>query len=827
MESEESEQRPGEEPEEMAWEASQEGPPDDPRERGPEPDETPNEDPEEGPSEEAHEGTGGDFFPEGNEQMPAPKPGDSPEIFSGYPRIPQAELWLRAMGNAYKEAKVLGVVGPPGADTLHLVMWWLTMDGLFKDRKTDILRSSDMHSSRGTFEMLIDFLIQSARQNGPERIIVVDDLDAQMTRRYPNLEPRLGEALETFASRTKNSFCILISSKPFEPITKHPRYRQIDLRERPEKIESEPSAATSSKPEVAVESPLGLGHAQAIGEKPATEDRLGRRGLVKSLAAMLGDPSQQTPLTLALLGDWGSGKTTVMELLAAKLKKSQSCRFSFATFNAWQYQLTGNMPASLAQEVVKGFIEGTRVWKLPLVLSPIYWAVFGSFVLRRHLIKMSLLIAAPILAGVIAFRPDRFDVLKYLKDTHPEIFTLFNFNMTLVVFWSVLAYCLWKAKEVLEHPLFVDLKTYLQLPSYNAHLGLTPVLREDVHTFAHICLGGCWPNSWNRRNRLVVFVDDLDRCNHTCIAETFDAIRLIMDVEDIIVIIGIDHRIALRAMTEQFKEVSGATHSPSEIARDYLAKIIQLPIRLPIPAAEDYAGFITERLFGTNAKVKEDDSPNTPVEAELHRNRDRISTAGQSPVPSPAESVPTGGSNPRGPNEQPVPTPPVSVASNDPDLHKVMNHSNEEAEWFRICAAAFKVANPRQLIRLFNSYSLLKLFDAFRCSGRSTAKAWDPFRLMRMLFLQDVLHGLPPKWNGLIASAVIDPRKIDREWPKDKWQTARELSVLMRTADPEQLRAGHTNGAHGTLDADFDSLAAFVNQMVLPCADAPKGGTEA
>ncbi len=103
--------------------------------------------------------------------------------------------------------------------------------------------------------------------------------------------------------------------------------------------------------------------------EPASVDLLGRRDLVDALAAMLDHPHQGTPFTIALLGDWGAGKTSVMKLLEQTLDGSEANdnqkgyagafrhsrhEFLFAWFNAWEYEKTDNIAAGLAQEIVGG-----------------------------------------------------------------------------------------------------------------------------------------------------------------------------------------------------------------------------------------------------------------------------------------------------------------------------------------------------------------------------------------------------------------------------------------------------------------------------------------
>ena len=85
----------------------------------------------------------------------------------------------------------------------------------------------------------------------------------------------------------------------------------------------------------------------------------------------------------------------------------------------------------------------------------------------------------------------------------------------------------------------------------------------------------------------------------------FDAIRLIAHIPGVIVIVGIDDRIAFKAMGQAYSDYADAVsgRSQEEVARDYLGKIIQLPIRLEAPGVEALKPFVDEKLFPSEDRV--------------------------------------------------------------------------------------------------------------------------------------------------------------------------------------------------------------------------------
>ena len=77
---------------------------------------------------------------------------------------------------------------------------------------------------------------------------------------------------------------------------------------------------------------------------------------------------------------------------------------------------------------------------------------------------------------------------------------------------------------------------------------------------------------------LVVFIDDLDRCNPETIIETLEAIKLFLFAPQTVFIIGADERLIEYAVAKRFPELPERDFN---VGRDYLEKLIQFPVRIP------------------------------------------------------------------------------------------------------------------------------------------------------------------------------------------------------------------------------------------------------
>ncbi len=100
-------------------------------------------------------------------------------------------------------------------------------------------------------------------------------------------------------------------------------------------------------------------------------------------------------------------------------------------------------------------------------------------------------------------------------------------------------------------------------------------------------------------DRLIVLVDDLDRCLPDTAIETLEAIRLFLFVPRAAFVIAADEGMIEYAVRQHFPDLPVAT-GPATYARNYLEKLIQVPFRLPS------LGYAETRIYVTLLLVLND-----------------------------------------------------------------------------------------------------------------------------------------------------------------------------------------------------------------------------
>src|SRR5258708_7784283 len=104
-------------------------------------------------------------------------------------------------------------------------------------------------------------------------------------------------------------------------------------------------------------------------------DAFGFLPYADAFALLINDKETATPLTVAISGPWGSGKTSLAQLIEARLKVEQYWQLGWdrapitCWFNAWTHRDAPHLGAALAASVTRN-VSAHRAfhWRL---LSPL------------------------------------------------------------------------------------------------------------------------------------------------------------------------------------------------------------------------------------------------------------------------------------------------------------------------------------------------------------------------------------------------------------------------------------------------------------------------
>jgi formylglycine-generating enzyme required for sulfatase activity len=262
-----------------------------------------------------------------------------------------------------------------------------------------------------------------------------------------------------------------------------------------------------------------------------------------------------TPLTIGIFGRWGSGKTSLMQLIKAALppKTKKGGRLHSIWINVWQL--------SNQDEVWHAFLQA--------IFSQVHrelslWRRIDKPKLLRQLASNSyriVLVITPMIMGLLIAKPEAGwgDVLSLVLNPIAGGGTLVTVGLGL---WTLAKPIIEAARETVSF----DLQAMLKYAPYEAQVTELMQLQTRFKDMVEVLVG--------EDGRLVVFIDDLDRCTPDKVPEVLEAIKLFTTTPRCVYVLGLDHDIVRRGIETKYKfEKTAAT--------EYLEKIIQVPFHLP------------------------------------------------------------------------------------------------------------------------------------------------------------------------------------------------------------------------------------------------------
>ncbi|MGV9676080.1 P-loop NTPase fold protein [Nocardia sp. NPDC003482] len=138
--------------------------------------------------------------------------------------------------------------------------------------------------------------------------------------------------------------------------------------------------------------------------------------------------------------------------------------------------------------------------------------------------------------------------------------------------------------------LYTFLAERAQGDSYAGNLGLVSMIRKDFQQLVTLM------DEWRRDpeplasrrpiDRVVLYIDDLDRCSPAQVVDVLQAVHLLLAFELFIVVVGVDPRWLLRSLRSRYSELLVADEDPDadeewHSPEDYLEKILNVPLILP------------------------------------------------------------------------------------------------------------------------------------------------------------------------------------------------------------------------------------------------------
>jgi predicted KAP-like P-loop ATPase len=304
-------------------------------------------------------------------------------------------------------------------------------------------------------------------------------------------------------------------------------------------------------------------------DNEAKEDLLGFQYLSDGIVSIVQDENL-LPATIGVFGDWGGGKSTLIDIVKTRLttQEEKDAGVVVLSFNGWLFE---------GYEGAKTALIGTILEELAEHETFIHKSTEKGKKLFKSLVRRVDWMKATLGLGKFA--------AAFFSDGHLTPLLVAGGSADLMAV----------AKDVYEKGKELDSKELLKEDKGEKQKA-EPETRRQVQNFRKD-----FEEMLKESNikRLIIIIDDLDRCSPETIIPTLEAIKLFLFVSHTAFIIGADEELVRYAVRRRFPELPGDRR---EVGRDYLEKLIQFPIRIPAlgrAEVESYMGL----LFVTASKA--------------------------------------------------------------------------------------------------------------------------------------------------------------------------------------------------------------------------------
>lgn len=344
----------------------------------------------------------------------------------------------------------------------------------------------------------------------------------------------------------------------------------------------DPYDALDKNESKSIENTLKIKNAKQISPKKIypnikkTEDYLDRKKIGKYLANEIISNKNIEPLNIGIYANWGSGKTQIFYFIkeflnSNKKNDKQSYNCEIIDFDAWMYDDQERIWANLIMTILN-HCNKHHFFYLRYTINK--FARYFSEHWQEMLIKFFMFVVVFIFIGYINLTMN-FPIVE-------KIFELDLLTQSIIILLLTIMPELSKIGFVKIDKEF--LKCF-KLPSYKEQLGFKNEIQNLVD-FALYFLSN------NGKKRIVLFIDNLDRCSYNNIKQILDSICQFLEIcktpnTNLISVFAMDEDIIKNALIKE--------GIPDSKTNEYLEKIINLPV---YPKMPEEINMLINRFFG-------------------------------------------------------------------------------------------------------------------------------------------------------------------------------------------------------------------------------------
>ena len=322
-------------------------------------------------------------------------------------------------------------------------------------------------------------------------------------------------------------------------------------------------------------------------------DLLNNQAIAKTIVSIIKESKEA--VSIGVHGDWGAGKSSILAMVEDEVKavvkaekeKSQDRPFKAATirFNGWQHQGFEDSKVALMSAIVSQLGELAKKHPITGAEHKVKETIKNLWknINWLHVAKQAGTIGFSLATGTapLTILTNVFDSLKGHMDSEEHV------------------------KEAVG-----TIGEYIQKASVSEDTSSLKEFNEFKKNFKELL-------QLADINKLIVIIDDLDRCLPTVAIETLEAVRLFMFMEETAFVIGADEIMIRYAVKKHFPDMERekGVNIGDDFADKYLEKLIQIPFRIPALGSVESQLYTALLLSGSKLDAEKDDGYKKLIEA--------------------------------------------------------------------------------------------------------------------------------------------------------------------------------------------------------------------
>ncbi|MGV8134986.1 MAG: P-loop NTPase fold protein [Mangrovibacterium sp.] len=335
-------------------------------------------------------------------------------------------------------------------------------------------------------------------------------------------------------------------------------------------------------------------------DNETSEDLLGFKVHADLLINVINDETV-LPVTIGVFGDWGSGKSSILQIIKSEFDNEENKDTLCIYFNGWTFEGYDDAKAALLNAILKDIEDNKKL---------------------SEEVKQTVKEKATKLWKSIDWMRGAGMIMKNIA--LPAVSAYFTGGLSLIPFVS---------QKLSEWGIDTPEKLVAKLQSEDGTELFKSLTKEDDKREDKTNAVADFRKNFDdllkatKFKKLVVIIDDLDRCTPDRIIDNLEAVKLFLNVSKTAFIIGADPRIVKHAIEYRYKQKGKMVDAEdADIVKDYLEKLIQIPYNLPKLSDSEVETYIS--LLICKRELSSEDFKKIHDFFIAFRERDRYSVCG-------------------------------------------------------------------------------------------------------------------------------------------------------------------------------------------------------